>query len=257
MPQKRKRRTRLHLAAFQEHHHRLHPRIRKAQTNHDPHHLLSIQNVFAAESIPFNKINLTADITMTGLASRISCSSHCLLYGSGSWTQMARKERFTARRMDGYLHAPHQLRRIEAVALRFNYTDEEKNWCAATLQYYVDGMDAVRRAARGIPESAVTRRHSGRPAAGRASGGDGRVEASPTGGASGGAGRVGASASGVRVRVRGGAAAAATPAVDGRRVAGGGDGAVEGNNSTEEEDEICASSQIISRKRRRGQFIQC
>ena len=61
------------------------------------------------------------------------------------------------------------------------YTDEEQNWCAASLQYYVDGMDAARRAARGIPESAVTRRRSGRPAAGGASGGDGRVESSPAG----------------------------------------------------------------------------
>jgi hypothetical protein len=24
--------------------------------------------------------------------------------------------------------------------------DKEQNWCSATLQYYVDGMDAVRRA---------------------------------------------------------------------------------------------------------------
>jgi hypothetical protein len=136
------------------------------------------------------------------------------------------------------------------------YTDEEQNWCAATLQYYVDGMDAARRAARGIPESAVTRRRSGRPAAGGASCRDGRVEASPAGGASGGAGRVGASASGGRVRSRGGAAAAPGPAADGHRVAGGSDGAAEGNDSAEEEDVICASSQIISRKRCRGQSRQ-
>jgi hypothetical protein len=106
------------------------------------------------------------------------------------------------------------------------YTDEEHNWCAATLHYYVDGMDAARRAARGIPESAVTRRRSGCPTAGGASCGDGRVEASPAGGASGGAGRVGASASG------------------------------EGNDSAEEEDEVCSSTQIISRKRGRGQCRQ-
>ncbi len=136
------------------------------------------------------------------------------------------------------------------------YTDEEQNWCAATLHYFVDGMDAARRAAHGIPESAVTRRRSGRPAAGGASGGDGRVEASPAGVASGGAGRVGASASGGRVRGRGGAAAAPAPAADGHRVSGGGDGAAEGNDSAEEEDEICASSQIISRKRGRGQCRQ-
>ncbi len=115
-------------------------------------------------------------------------------------------------------------------------------------------MDAARRAARCIPESAVTRRRSGCPAAGEASGGDGRVEASPAGGASGGAGRVGASASGGRVRGSGGAAAA--PAADGHRVSGGGDGAAEGNDSAEEEDEICASSQIISRIRGRGQCRQ-
>jgi len=47
MPQKRRRRTLLHPAAFQERHHRLRQRlrqrIRKTPTNHDPHHLLSIQ----------------------------------------------------------------------------------------------------------------------------------------------------------------------------------------------------------------------
>jgi hypothetical protein len=105
---------------------------------------------------------------------------------------------------------------------------------------------------RSLPESAVTKRRSGRPAAGGASGGDGRVESSPAGGASGGAGRVGKSASGVRVR--GGAAAAPAPAADGHRVAGG--GAAEGNYTSGEEDETCASSQITSRKRGRGQRRQ-
>jgi hypothetical protein len=108
-------------------------------------------------------------------------------------------------------------------------------------------------AARGIPESAVTRWRSGRRAAGGASGGDGRVEASPASRVSGGAGHVGASASGGRVHGRGGAAAAPAPAAAGHRVAGGGDGAAEGNDSSEEEDEICASSQIISRIHGRGQ----
>ena len=103
-----------------------------------------------------------------------------------------------------------------------------------------------------ILKSAVTRRRSGRPAAGGASGGDGRVESSPAGGASGGAGRVGTSASGVRVR--GGAAAAPAPAADGHRVAWG--GAAEGNDSAAEEDEICASFQITSRKCGRGQCRQ-
>ena len=126
------------------------------------------------------------------------------------------------------------------------YTDEEQNWCAATLHYYVDGMDAARRAARGIPESAVTRQCSGRPTAGGVSGGDGFVEASPAGGASGGAGRVGPR------RGCGSARASCrwTPSCQ------GGDGAAEGNDSAAEEDEICASSQITSRKRGRGQCRQ-
>ncbi len=78
MLQKWKRRTRLHPAAFQEHHRKLLTRIRKTPTthNHDPHLSRGPSpalesndfvkwDVLAVESIPFDKIDLTADMNMT------------------------------------------------------------------------------------------------------------------------------------------------------------------------------------------------
>ncbi len=84
------------------------------------------------------------------------------------------------------------------------YTDEELNWCTTTLQYYVDGIDAVGQAAHGIPDSAVSRRRTGcLPAGGR---GEAAAPATPlpapADGASSGARCVGASASGAHCRGR-------------------------------------------------------
>jgi hypothetical protein len=42
------------------------------------------------------------------------------------------------------------------------YSEEEQQWCAATIQYLVDSLDTAGRLSRGIPETAVSRRTSGR-----------------------------------------------------------------------------------------------
>jgi hypothetical protein len=212
--------------------------------------------MLAPDSIPFDKIELHGDINLTTNHSYHAAAIVFFMDPALGLKWPEKKDSLHAGWMASFKHPINfeELKRPPCVGASA-YTDEEQNWCAATLHFYVDGMDAARRAARGIPESAVTRRRSGRPAAGGATG-DGRVEAFPAGGASGGAGRVGASASGGRVRGRGGAVAAPATAAEGQRVARGGDGAVEGNDSAEEEDEICASSQIISQKCGRGQCRQ-
>jgi hypothetical protein len=211
-------------------------------------------DLLAPESIPFDKIALHGDINLTTNRAYHAAAIVFFMDPARGLQWREKKDSLHAGWMATFKHPMNfeELKRPPCVG-ETAYTDEEQNWCAASLQYYVDGMDAARRATLGIPESAVTKRRSGRPAAGGASGGDGRVESSPAGGASGGAGRAGKSASGVRAR--GGAAAvpapaAPAPAADGRRVAGG--GAAEGSDTSGEEDETCASSQIPSRKRSRG-----
>jgi len=216
-------------------------------------------DLLAPESIPFDKIALHGDINLTTNRSYHAAAIVFFVDPVRGLQWPEKKDSLHAGWMATFKHPMNfeELKRPPCVG-ETAYTDEEQNWCAASLQYYVDGMDAARRATLGIPESAVTKRRSGRPAAGGASGGDGRVESSPAGGASGGAGRAGKSASGGKsasvVRARGGAAAAPAPAADGRRVAGG--GAAEGSDTSGEEDETCASSQIPSRKRSRGQRRQ-
>ena len=206
-------------------------------------------DLLAPDSIPFDKIELHGDLTLTTNRSYHAAAIVFFMDPARGLQWPEKKDSLHAGWMATFKHPMNfeELKRPPCVGATA-YTDEEQNWCAASLQYYVDGMDAACRAARGIPESAVTRRRSGRP------GGDGRVESSPAGGASGGAGRVGKSASGVRAGVRGGAEAGPAPVSDGHRVAGG--GAAEGNDSAAEEAEISASSQITARKRGRAQCRQ-
>ena len=47
------------------------------------------------------------------------------------------------------------------------YSEEEQSWCTATIQHLVDSLDTAGRQSRGIPETAATRRISGRAPAPR------------------------------------------------------------------------------------------
>jgi hypothetical protein len=168
-------------------------------------------DVLAPDSIRFDKIDLPADINLT---TNFSFHTVAILLFmdpvlAGKWPE--KKDALYAGWMATFKHPINneELKRPPCVGPSA-YNDEEQDCCSATLQYYVDGMDAVQRAARGIPDSAVTtlaRRRSGRaPACG--------IEASahPHGrGAPGGVRRDGASATGGRGSGRGSASTTSGP----------------------------------------------
>jgi hypothetical protein len=48
------------------------------------------------------------------------------------------------------------------------YSEQEQSWCTSTIQFLVDSLDTAGRQSRGIPDSAASRRTSGRAPAPRA-----------------------------------------------------------------------------------------
>ncbi len=114
--------------------------------------------MLAAESIPFDKINLTADITMTSNRAYHAAAIVFFMDPALGLKWQEKKDSLHTRWMATFKHPINfeELKRPPCVGASA-YADKEQNWCAATLQYYVNGMDAVCRTTRGIPESAVTR----------------------------------------------------------------------------------------------------
>ena len=132
------------------------------------------------------------------------------------------------------------------------YSDEEQNWCIATIQFFVDSLDPAGRLARGIPESAVSRRGpsararkptpaaaaSAAAAAGPAPAGAGRGASATAGSIRGGGGGGGR-------RGRGGGGATGTSEV--------GDDIEEAEgNTTEPENETMDTSRNSRRKTSRS-----
>jgi hypothetical protein len=208
-----------HQAVFLEHHCRLSPPavdLQDADQSRSPSPALNPKdivkwNVLAPDSIPFDTIEFYGDINLT-----TNCSFHAvamLLFMdqvlAGKWPE--KKNALHAGWMATFKHPINykELKRQPCVGPSA-YNAEEQNWCSSTLQYYVDGMDAVQRAARCIPDSAVSalaRRRSGSASACC-------IEASvhPHGsGAPGGVGRDGASATGGSGRGSGSASTKSGP----------------------------------------------
>ena len=106
------------------------------------------------------------------------------------------------------------------------YSKEELDWCTATTSFLVDTLDPPGRLARGIPDSALSRRMSGRNRAGPAAPAAGGAGPAGGGAGVGGGARAGASA-GKERRGDDGCAGA------GRRGRGGGTGARPGAETIE------------------------
>ncbi len=148
------------------------------------------------DSIPFDKIDLPGDLNLT-----TNCAFHAvaiLLFMdpvlAGKWLE--KKDALHAGWMATFKNPINygELKRPPCVSPSA-YNDGEQNWCSATLQYYVNGVDAVQRAAHGTSDSAVSALARQRSGCAFACG----VEASahPHGcGAPGGVGRDCASATG-------------------------------------------------------------
>jgi hypothetical protein len=116
------------------------------------------------------------------------------------------------------------------------YSDEEQAWCAATLAFLVDSLDAAGRLSRGVPETAVTRRGS----------------SSRTGAAGPAASAAGPAASAAGPAAGGGAAAAAPRGRGRRRTEEGSIEASEDtqpNDATETDNDVPDSSRTKGRKR--------
>ena len=130
------------------------------------------------------------------------------------------------------------------------YTEEEQAWCAATIAYLVDNLDANGRQSRGIPESAVSRRTRPRHAAASPA----ASNSGPIAAAGPRSGPAPAAMSKGRGGGGGGAAAAGAGAVRGRATARPTlEEASQDLGHTESENEIIETTKLKNRKRGRSQ----
>jgi hypothetical protein len=132
------------------------------------------------------------------------------------------------------------------------YTDEEQEWCTATITYLVSCLDTAGRQSRGIPESAVARRTPQRRAAAAAAA---PAAAAPAAAAPAAAGP-GPAAAAAQGRGGGGGAGGQRGRGRGRggsRTSEDLDDAPDGRNNTDTEDENVETTQSNRRKRGKSQ----
>ena len=130
------------------------------------------------------------------------------------------------------------------------YTEEEQEWCAATITYLVDNLDANGRQSRGIPESAVSRRTRPRNAAASAA----ASKSGPTAAAGPRSGPAPAAAAAKGRGGGGGGGAAGACAVRGRASARTTvEEASQDLANTESENDLVETTKTRSRKRVRSQ----
>ena len=118
------------------------------------------------ETIPFSDFVFSPDIDFTKFRPYHSTAILFFLHPELPVRYPEMNDAVHAGWMDTFKHPMNfdELRRPPCVG-DGAYTEEEQAWCAATIAYLVDNLDANGRQSRGIPESAVSRRTRPRNAA--------------------------------------------------------------------------------------------